>query len=88
MEGEPQQTFGPQLWGNRGRHRLQRGDAGKAQTGFGGGQEPNIAVVKVPDKRLDTLSAMYKPKKHTPAAGRDLLVHRRHLGRRIFVDQW
>ncbi len=40
---------------------------GKAQTGFGGGQEPNIAVVKVPDRRLDTLSAMYKPKKHTPA---------------------
>ena len=40
---------------------------GKAQTGFGGGQEPNIAVVKVPDKRLDTLTAMFKPKKHTPA---------------------
>jgi GTP-binding protein YchF len=40
---------------------------GKAQTGFGGGHEPNIAVVKVPDKRLDTLTAMYKPKKHTPA---------------------
>jgi GTP-binding protein YchF len=40
---------------------------GKAQTGYGGGQEPNIAVVKVPDARLDTLTAMYKPKKHTPA---------------------
>src|SRR5262245_52408313 len=40
---------------------------GKAQTGFGGGQEPNVAVVKVPDKRLDTLSEMYHPKKHTPA---------------------
>ncbi|MGH2585932.1 MAG: redox-regulated ATPase YchF, partial [Dehalococcoidia bacterium] len=40
---------------------------GKAQTGFGGGHEPNIAVVKVPDRRLDTLTAMYKPKKHTPA---------------------
>lgn len=40
---------------------------GKAQTGFGGGQEPNMAVVKVPDKRLDTLTAMYSPKKHTPA---------------------
>ena len=61
---------------------------GKAQTGFGGGQEPNIAVVKVPDRRLDTLSAMYKPKKHTPAVGGDLLVDRRHVGRRILVDQW
>jgi GTP-binding protein YchF len=40
---------------------------GKAQTGYGGGHEPNIAVVKVPDKRLDTLTAMYRPKKHTPA---------------------
>lgn len=40
---------------------------GKAQTGYGGGQRPNIAVVKVPDKRLDALTAMYKPKKHTPA---------------------
>src|SRR6266540_1155444 len=40
---------------------------GRAQTGFGGGQEPNVAVVKVPDARLDTLTAMYHPKKHTPA---------------------
>ena len=40
---------------------------GKAQTGYGGGQEPNIGVVKVPDKRLDVLTAMYKPKKTTPA---------------------
>jgi GTP-binding protein YchF len=40
---------------------------GRAQTGFGGGHEPNIAVVKIPDTRLDTLTAMYKPKKHTPA---------------------
>lgn len=40
---------------------------GKAQTGFGGGQEPNVAVVKVPDARLDALSALYAPKKHTPA---------------------
>src|SRR6266511_1678392 len=40
---------------------------GRAQTGFGGGQEPNIGVVKVPDPRLDVLAAMYKPKKVTPA---------------------
>lgn len=40
---------------------------GKAQTGFGGGQEPNIAVVKVPDRRLDVLAAIYHPKKTTPA---------------------
>jgi len=40
---------------------------GKAQTGYGGNQEPNMAVVKVPDARLDTLSALYKPKKHSPA---------------------
>lgn len=40
---------------------------GTAQTGFGGGMEPNLAVVKVPDERLDALSALYKPKKHTPA---------------------
>ncbi len=30
-------------------------------------RDPNLAVVKVPDPRLDTLSAMYKPKKTTPA---------------------
>ncbi len=40
---------------------------GKAQTGFGGGQEPNIGVVKVPDRRLDALGEMYRPKKFTPA---------------------
>src|SRR5436309_1098295 len=40
---------------------------GRAQTGFGGGQEPNIAVVKVPDRRLDVLAEMYHPKKVTPA---------------------
>jgi GTP-binding protein YchF len=40
---------------------------GKAHTGFGGGQEPNVGVVKVPDARLDVLSAMYHPKKTTPA---------------------
>lgn len=40
---------------------------GKAHTGFGGGNEPNVGVVKVPDPRLDVLAAMYKPKKVTPA---------------------
>ncbi len=30
-------------------------------------RDPNLAVVKVPDERLDKLSAMYKPKKTTPA---------------------
>ena len=39
----------------------------KAHTGFGGGNEPNVGVVKVPDARLDVLAAMYKPKKVTPA---------------------
>jgi ribosome-binding ATPase len=40
---------------------------GKAATGYGGGQEPNIGVVKVPDRRLDVLSEMFHPKKMTPA---------------------
>jgi ribosome-binding ATPase len=40
---------------------------GTAQTGYGGGHEPNMAVVKVPDRRLDQLTALYHPKKHTPA---------------------
>src|SRR6476660_1855156 len=31
------------------------------------GAEPNLAVVKVPDERLDRLSALFQPKKHTPA---------------------
>ncbi len=30
-------------------------------------RDPNLAVVKVPDPRLDRLSAMYNPKKTTPA---------------------
>src|SRR5260370_12284187 len=29
--------------------------------------EPNLAVVKVPDERLDKLSALFQPVKHTPA---------------------
>jgi len=40
---------------------------GKAATGYGGGQEPNIGVVKVPDPRLDVLTGMFHPKKTTPA---------------------
>ena len=39
---------------------------GNAQTGYGGAQGPNIGVVKVPDRRLDVLTAMYHPKKTTP----------------------
>src|SRR5215469_1985471 len=31
------------------------------------GVEPNLAVVKVPDERLDRLSALFQPVKHTPA---------------------
>jgi GTP-binding protein YchF len=31
------------------------------------GAEPNLAVVKVPDERLDRLSALFNPVKHTPA---------------------
>jgi GTP-binding protein YchF len=33
----------------------------------GGKKDPNLAVVKVPDPRLQALSEMYKPKKTTPA---------------------
>jgi ribosome-binding ATPase len=38
-----------------------------AQIGGYAGAEPNLAVVKVPDERLDKLSALFQPKKHTPA---------------------
>jgi GTP-binding protein YchF len=38
-----------------------------AQVGGYAGNEPNLAVVKVPDERLDRLSALFEPKKHTPA---------------------
>jgi GTP-binding protein YchF len=42
---------------------------GHAATGgySGGHAAPNIGVVKVPDERLDRLSALYRPKKTTPA---------------------
>ena len=29
--------------------------------------EPNVGMVQVPDSRLDFLTEMYSPKKHTPA---------------------
>lgn len=38
-----------------------------AHIGGYAGVEPNLAVVKVPDERLDRLSALFEPKKHTPA---------------------
>src|SRR5438552_11397408 len=38
-----------------------------AHIGGYAGAEPNLAVVKVPDERLDRLSALFAPKKHTPA---------------------
>lgn len=39
-----------------------------AETGFGGGRAaPNLAVVKVPDERLDRLAELYRPRKVTPA---------------------
>jgi GTP-binding protein YchF len=38
-----------------------------AHIGGYAGAEPNLAVVKVPDERLDRLSALFLPQKHTPA---------------------
>jgi GTP-binding protein YchF len=38
-----------------------------ADIGGYAGAEPNRAVVKVPDERLDKLSALFVPQKHTPA---------------------
>jgi GTP-binding protein YchF len=38
-----------------------------ASVGGYAGAEPNLAVVKVPDQRLDRLSALFEPRKHTPA---------------------
>ena len=38
-----------------------------ADTGFGGGKEANRGNIKVPDQRIDALSAIYKPKKTTYA---------------------
>ena len=36
--------------------------------GFATHQEPHVGVAKVPDARLERLSAMYRPKKTTPAS--------------------
>ena len=36
-----------------------------ATVGPGGDRKPNIGVIKVPDERIDKLSAMYSPKKTT-----------------------
>jgi GTP-binding protein YchF len=38
-----------------------------ASVGGYAGAEPNLAVVKVPDERLDRLSELFQPVKHTPA---------------------
>jgi ribosome-binding ATPase len=38
-----------------------------AHVGGYAGVEPNLAVVKVPDERLDKLSELFQPQKHTPA---------------------
>ncbi len=45
-----------------------------AHIGGYAGVEPNLAVVKVPDERLDRLSVLFAPKKHTPAEVRFLDV--------------
>src|SRR5215213_5473596 len=34
---------------------------------YSSADQPNVAVVKVPDPRLDVLATMYKPRKNTPA---------------------
>jgi len=40
----------------------------QAAVGYqGGGDKPNLGVIKVPDPRLDALAAIYAPKKLTPA---------------------
>ena len=42
---------------------------GRASAGASGGrrQEANMAAIQVPDPRLDYLSSVFKPEKHTPA---------------------
>lgn len=44
------------------------GDAAPVAASSGYGQETHVAVVKVPDERLDRLSAMFSPRKTTPAS--------------------
>lgn len=40
----------------------------RAQTSaYSSAEQPNVAVVKVPDSRLDVLATMYNPRKNTPA---------------------
>src|SRR5205823_8987917 len=40
----------------------------QAETGFSGGRAaPNLAVVKVPDSRLDRLADLFHPRKTIPA---------------------
>ena len=43
------------------------GSAAEVSAYGGSGRDPNLAVVKVPDARVERLSAMYKPRKTTPA---------------------
>ena len=38
-----------------------------ASTGYGGARKPNLGVIKVPDERIDRLSALFSPKKTTYA---------------------
>jgi GTP-binding protein YchF len=42
-------------------------ETGGSHVGAQSAKEPNVAVVKVPDPRLDHLAALFKPKKLTPA---------------------
>lgn len=42
-------------------------ETGGSHVGPQSSKEPNVAVVKVPDPRLDHLAALFKPKKLTPA---------------------
>jgi len=49
-------------------------DGGKSA----GGQHTSVAVAQVPDPRLDRLTAMFRPKKHTPAAVNFIDMPTRH----------
>ena len=40
---------------------------GQHPVGFNTHEDAHLGVVKVPDDRLDQLSALYRPKKHTSA---------------------
>ncbi len=43
---------------------------GHAPAAPSGKRETHVGIAQVPDPRLDRLTAMYKPKKHTPATVR------------------